>query len=199
MTLPRFDPSAVELFRYSMLQHRNIAVGKDEDGRMRIWGQTANGGPSTRIELCQVFLEYALYCATSFGEREAQYQMQFFGEAIGRRFSDFLKQNPMLVPSKNPALGALECLFGTLHAEFFEDYAESGARFVVTNCPLEDSAERCGLPNVELARHGINAMCRSLCSGMNPKATVNSLPSSRSELIFTVSEPTVTGEGQASR
>ena len=189
MTLPRFDPSAVQLFQYSMLQQRDIFIGKDEDGRMRIWGQTANGGPSTRIELCQVFLEYALYCASSFGATEAQYQMQFLGEAIGRRLSDFLRQNPMLMPSKNPALGALECLFGTIQAEFFEDYAESGARFVVTNCPLEEAAERSGLPNVELARHGVNAMCRSLCQGVSPKATVNTLPSDRSQMIFTVSSP----------
>ncbi len=189
MTLPRFDPSAVELFHYSMLQHRDIFIGKDEDGRMRIWGQTANGGPSTRIELCQVFLEYALYCASSFGAEEAKYQMQFFGEAIGRRLSDFLKQNPILLPSKNAALGALECLFGTIQAEFFEDYAESGARFVVTDCPLEDAAERTGLPNSELARQGVNAMCRSLCTGVNPKVIVNTLPSTRSEMIFTVSTP----------
>ncbi len=189
MTLPRFDPSAVELFHYSMLQHRDIFIGKDEDGRMRIWGQTANGGPSTRIELCQVFLEYALYSASSFGEAEAQYQMQFFGEAIGRKLAEFLKQNPALVPSKNAALGALECLFGTIQAEYFEDYAESGARFVVTDCPLEDAAERTGLPNSELARHGVNAMCQSLCLGVNPKVTVSALPSTRSELIFTVSAP----------
>ena len=190
MTLPRFDPSAVELFHYSMLQQREIFIGKDESGRMRIWAQTANGGTSTRIELCQVFLEYALYCASSFGEKEALYQMQFFGEGIGRRLSDFLRQNPTLMPSKNAALGALECLFGTIQAEFFEDYAESGARFVVTNCPLEEAADRSGLPNVELARHGVNAMCRSLCQGVSPKSTVNTLPSDRSELIFTVSSPT---------
>ncbi len=189
MTLPRFDPSAVELFHYSMLQQRDIFIGKDEDGRMRIWGQTANGGPSTRIELCQVFLEYALYCGSSFGEKEAQYQMQFFGESIGRRLSDFLKQNPMLMPSKNQALGALECLFGTIQAEFFEDYVESGARFVVTNCPLEEAAEKSGLPNSELARHGVNALCQALCRGVNPKVTVSSEPSQRSEMIFTVTTP----------
>lgn len=189
MTLPRFDPSAVQLFEYSMLQKRDVFIGKDEDGRMRIWGQTANGGPSTRIELCQVFLEYALYCATSFGDKEAQFQMQFFGEAIGRRLADFLRQNPMLMPSKNPALGALECLFGTIQAEFFEDYAETGARFVVTNCPLEDAADRSGLPNVELARHGVNAMCESLCQGVSPKSKVSTQATDRSEMIFTVSSP----------
>lgn len=198
MTSPRLGTSAVPLYRYAIasadmyyaeLEQRDVFIGSDDDGRVRIWAETVHGGPSTRVELCRIFLEYAMYCATSFGAAEAHYQMQSFGEHLGRRLSGYLRLNPGLLPSKNPALGALECLFGTIRARFFEDYAKSGVRFVVTDCPLEDAAKRSGIPNVELARHGINAMCQSLCLGMNPQAVVSTLPSTRPEFAITISLP----------
>ena len=198
MTFPRLETSAAHLFRYAIasgdmyyseMEERDVYIGRDEDGRVRIWGELVNGGPSTKVELCRVFLEYALYCGSCYGTAEAHYQMHAFGERIGRRLSDYLRKNPTLIPSKNAALGALECLFGTISASYFEDYAPSGVRFVVTDCPLEAAAKRSGIPNVELARHGINAMCQSLCLGMNPKLIVNTLPASRPEFVFTLSLP----------
>ncbi len=198
MTLPSFASSAVQLFRYSIasadmyfseLEERDVFIGRDDDGRVRIWGELVRGGPATKVELCRIFLEYALYCGSSFGPAEAHYQMQMFGERLGRRLSEYLKKNPALVPSKNAALGALECLFGTIRAGFFEDYAQSGVRFVVTDCPLEEAARRSGLMNIELARYGINAMCQSLCLGMNPSLTVQTLPATRPEFAFTLSLP----------
>ncbi len=198
MTLPRLETSGVHLLRYAIasadmyyaeLEQRDVFIGRDEGGQARIWAETVHGGPSTRVELCRIFLEYAMYCATSFGTAEAHYQMQSFGEHLGRRLSEYLRQNPALMPSKNPALGALECLFGTIRARYFEDYAQSGVRFVVTECPLEDTAKRSGIPNLELARYGINAMCQSLCVAMNPGAVVSTLPSTRPEFAFTISLP----------
>src|SRR5512146_2710446 len=115
--------------------------------------------------------------------------MQSFGDRIGRRLAEYLRKNPVLVTSKNPALGALECLFGTISAHYFEDYAQSGVRFVVTDCPLEEAAKRSGLLNIELARHGINAMCQGLCHGIDPDLVIRTLPSTRPELAFTLSLP----------
>ncbi len=198
MILPRLETSAVQLFRYTIasadmyyaeLEQRDVFIGMDDEGNPRIWGETVNGGPSTKVELCRVFLEYALYCAASFPKAEAQYQMQGFGERLGRGLAEHLKRNPVLVHSKNAPLGALECLFGTIRAHYFEDYAKSGVRFVVTDCPLEEAARRSGLPNVELARVGVNAMCESLCKGMNPQVTVKALPATRPELAYTISLP----------
>lgn len=198
MTFPRLERSAVHLFRYTIasadmyfseLEERDVYVGKDDDGHVRIWGQLADGGSTTKVELCRVFLEYALYCGTSFGTAEAHYQMELFGQRLGRRLAEYLRVNPMLLTSKNPALGALECLFGTIHAGYFEDYAQTGVRFVVTDCPLEEAARRSGLMNIEMARYGINAMCQSLCISMNPGLRVSTSPATRPEFAFTLSLP----------
>ncbi len=198
MTFPRFESSAVRLFRYSIAsadmffeekEQRDVFVGKDDDGHVRIWGELVGGGPASRVELCRVFLEYALYCGCCYSTTEAHVQMQHFGQRLGQRLAAYLQKNPTLITSKNPALGALECLFSTIRAGYFEDYADSGARFVVTDCPLEEASRRSGLPNIELARHGINAMCQSLCIGMNPSVVVNTTPASRPEFVFTISLP----------
>lgn len=198
MTFPQLETSAVHLFRYSVasadmyfseMEQRDVLIGKADDGQVRIWGQMVEGGPSTKVELCRVFLEHALYCSCCYGEAEAVYQMQTFGQRLGRQLAEYLKVNPALVTSKNAALGALECLFGTLHAGYFEDYAPAGVRFVVTDCPLEEAARRSGLPQVELARCGLNAMCQSLCTGMNPDLSVSALPATRPEFAFTLSLP----------
>ena len=198
MTFPRLETSAAHLFRYeiasadmyfSEMEQRDVYIGRDDEGRVRIWGELVSGGPSTRVELCRVFLEYALYCGSCYNSAEAHYHMQTFGERIGRRLAEYLRKNPVLVTSKNQALGALECLFGTISAHFFEDYAQSGVRFVVTDCPLEEASKRSGLPNIELARHGINAMCQGLCHGMDPDLVIRTLPSNRPELAFTLSLP----------
>lgn len=198
MTFPRFELSAERLFRYTIAsgdmyyeerEQRDIFIGKDDDGHVRIWGELVGGGPASRVELCRVFLEYALYCRCCYTAREACARLQLFGQRMGRRLAAFLQKNPTLISSKNSALGALECLFGTIRASYFEDYADSGARFVVTDCPLEEASRRSGLPDIELARSGINAMCQSLCLGMDPGVVVNTLPSSRPELVFTVLLP----------
>ncbi len=190
--------STAHLFRYVLasadmyyaeLEQRDVFIGADANGHVRIWAETVNGGQSTKIELCRVFLEYAMYCASSFGPAEAQYQMQGFGERLGHQLAAYLRRNPGLLTSQNPALGALECVFGTIGAHFFEDYAQAGVRFLVTDCPLEEAAKRSGLSNIELARHGVNAMCTSLCVGMNPQVVVSTSPANRPELMFTLSLP----------
>ncbi len=191
-------PGTAHLFRYVLasadmyyaeLEQRDIFIGVDASGHARIWAETVNGGRATKIELCRVFLEYAMYCASSFGPAEAQYQMQGFGDRLGHQLAAYLRRNPGLVTSQNAALGALECVFGTLGARYFEDYAEAGVRFLVTDCPLEEAAKRSGLTNVELAKHGVNAMCKTMCVGMNPQVVVSALPANRPELMYTLSLP----------
>jgi hypothetical protein len=199
MTLPHFGPSTVELFRYTVasadmfyaeIEERDVFVGSDEGGHIRIWGESASGASSTKVDLCRIFLEYTLYCSSWCNLSEARYHTERFGEKLGHRLADYLKQNPMLVTGENPAVGALECLFGSIGACYSTDHVEAGMRFLVTKCPLDDTARRLGLPNVELARQGINAMCRSMLLDMNPSMIVNTSQETKAQFLFTLREVT---------
>ncbi len=198
MTIQVCAPSTLRLFRYTVAsadmyyaeqEQRDVILGKDDYGHIRIWGQTANGGLSTRIGLCRVFLEYGLYCSSWCGAAEAQYHMQNFGERLGHALARYLQDNPALLAADDPTVRALEYVFDGMEASFSEDYREAGVRFLVTYCPVEDAARRSGLPNVELARHGINAMCRRLILDVNPNLVVKTLPDNSPAFMFTITAP----------
>ena len=195
MTFPSLEPTAVNLFQYTVassdmyfaeLEQRNVLLGKDNAGHIRIWGETANGGPSSKIGLCRVFLEYGLYCSSWCSTPEALYHMQSFGERLGHRLAGYMQNNPDLLTEDDPTLRALEQIFGTIGAVFTEEHMEAGVRFLVSHCPVEDAAKRSGLSHVELARHGINAMCRRLILDMNPSLMVITAPDNRPEFMFTI-------------
>lgn len=174
---------------YAKQQQRDVLLGRDSRGHIGIWGITADGDPSSRIELCQVFLEYALYCCTWCGPDEARFHMQDFGESLGHRLAAYLQADPALLSPDDPMLRALEQVFGTIGAECSEERLELGIRFLASHCRLEDVARRSGLRHLDLARHSINALCRALILDMNPRLSVESAPDTLSEFMFTVSTP----------
>jgi hypothetical protein len=115
--------------------------------------------------------------------------MQNFGERLGHAVAQYLKENPPLLAGENPAVRALEDVFETIGACFSAEYSGVEVRFMVTDCPLENTSKRSGLPNVELAHHGINAMCRSLILDINPDVTVNASSDIRPEFVLTITDP----------
>ena len=198
MVLPLFAPSAESLLQYSVasgdmfyaeLEQREVLLGKDNAGHIRIWGETANGAPALKTGLCRVFLEYALYCCSWCDAAEARYHMENFGERLGRQLATYLQNNPDLLAPDDPTVRALEQIFGAIGADFAEDHIEAGVHFLVSHCPVEDAAKRSGLTNVELARHGINAMCRRLILEMNPSVIVLTAPDNWAEFEFTIKVP----------
>lgn len=198
MTIQCFEPHTARLFRYmiasadmyySELEQRDVFLGNDEYGNIRIWGEIADGGPSTKIDLCEIFLEYGLYCCSWCNAAEAFYHMQDFGERLGYSLAKYIIENPALLAPENSAVHALEYIFDTMGACFSTEHSEAGTRLIITDCPLEKTAERSGLRNIELAHYGINAMCQSLIHVMNSDAKLIVSSSDQPEFIFTLMTP----------
>ncbi len=198
MTIEEFSPSGVRLFRYLVAsadmyyaeqQQRDVLLGRDPRGHVRIWGMDPDGGPSSSIELCQVFLEYALYCSTWCAADEALFHMQDFGETLGRGLADYLHANPDLLARDDPLLRALQQVFDGMGADCIELHLESGVRFLASHCQLEEAAERSGLCHRDLAHHGISALCRALILSLDPRLLVESAPDTIPEFVFTVTAP----------
>ncbi len=198
MTNEENELPAVHLFRYMVAsgdmyyteeQQRDVMLGRDHRGHIRIWGATSDGDPFDRVDLCRIFLEYALYCCTWCDSDEALFHMQDLGAQLGHRLAAYLRDNPGLLAADDPMLRALEQIFGTIGADCIEEHIDSGVRFLVSHCELEDVAQRSGLCNVELAHHGINALCRTLILDMSPRSVVFSAPDALPEFMFTVTSP----------
>lgn len=185
MTIQSVEPVAEHLFQYMVAsgdmyfaetEQRDILVSRDQHGHMQIWGQDASGDPCTRVTLCQVLLEYGMYCCASRNQVEARGLMQEFGRELGYQTAAYLKANAHLLKSGHRAVRALEQIFGTLGARSSTEYSGHTARLVVRDCPVENTAKCCGLTDVELAHDGMQALCKAVVADLSPE-TVVGMPS----------------------
>jgi hypothetical protein len=174
---------------YTELGERDVVLRTDEQGNFHIRGETVGGDASTTIELCQVFLEYAMYCCAWCNPDKALCSMQGFAQHIGRSIGKFLNENSFLFKSDNLIDCALEHLFQTMNARISIEYSGANEHFIVTDCPLENAAEHSGLWDIELAHHGINMMCQSMIQAINPEVTIRTSPNIRPEFAFTILKP----------
>lgn len=191
-------PCSVHLCRYTIASAdmyytesglRDIILKTDELGNFHIVGEAVSKGVTTTAELCEIFLEYAMYCCTWWDSDKALREMQDFAQYIGHSIGQFLKRNTCLVQVDDPCDRALEHLFQAIHAHVSIVYSEGAEHFTVIDCPLEKAAERSGLRNIELAHYGINSMCESMVEAIDPQVVVRTAPELHPEFDFTILKP----------
>lgn len=195
MTIKDAGPAAAHLLRYVLgsadmysceEEERDVYVGLDEGGAFRIWGETAEGGSTAKIDLCRILLEYGLYCCAWCSPTERLSHMHDFGGRLGQSLAAYFKENPALGVTENSPIRALELVFGTTDACFSAEVGDTGVRFQITDCPLEHAAKRSGLSSVELAHHGMSAMCRSLILNLSPDVTVETSSQAGGEFTLSI-------------
>jgi hypothetical protein len=187
--LLRYVIASADMY-YAEMEQRDVFLSCDEHGNFRFWGEIKNGGPSATIDLFGIFLEYGLYCCSWSGTEEAFYHMQDFGERLGRSLVKQLKDSIPSYMSENAAIAALKRIFESMNASpSVEKYIGGEVCFTITDFPLEKAARRSGLQTLELAHHGINAMCRSLIQGITPHLVMSASSDARSEFIFMILAP----------
>jgi hypothetical protein len=171
---------------YSEMGQRDVFICVDGQKGFCIWGEMSGAGPSSAINLCDIFLEYALYSKSWCSSEEARYNMVSFGERLGRSLGKYFQKNFPGMVSGDVALKALECILAEMNASPSIEHSESEVCFVVSDFPLEEAARHSGLRDVELAHYGINAMCESLVHTMNPSLTISVSSEIRPEFAFTI-------------
>jgi hypothetical protein len=198
MTIQSGEPHVTHLLSYVLasadmyyteMERRDVFLSCDEQGNFCMWGKTADGEPSTKIDLFQIFLEYALYCCSWASAEDTLCNMQGFGECLGRSLAKQLENNSLPSTSRRSASQILKYLFETVDTHPFVENVGAGVRVIVTDYPLEKAAKRSGIWNVELAHSGINAMCRSLMRCLHPGFAVSSSSDAHSEFTFTILMP----------
>jgi len=199
MTIQPGEPHMTRLLSYALasadmyyaeMERRDIFLSCNEQGNFIIWGKTADGEPSTKIDLFQIFLEYALYCCSWASAEDTFCNMQGFGERLGRSLAKQLENDILLSISRKSAGQILKNVFETVDTHPSVENVDAGLRVIVTDYPLEKAAKRSGLWDVELAHCGINAMCQSLIRCTNPSLFVSPSSDAHSEFTFTILMPT---------
>jgi hypothetical protein len=198
MTIQATEPHVTRLLSYVLasadmyyteMERHEIFLSCNEQGKFCIWGKMADGEPSTKIDLFEIFLEYALYCGSWADADETLYNMQDFGERFGRSLAKQLENNTLLRRSRHSAGYILRYIFETVDSHPAVENMDAGVRIIITDYPLEKAAKRSGLGNTELAHSGINSMCQSLIRCLNPSASLKASADTRCEFIFTVLSP----------
>ena len=183
--LCRYTIASADMY-FSEMEQRDVCVCGDVEGGLCIWAEASGQGPGTRIDLSQIFLEYALYCRSWCNSAEAHYHMHGFGEQLGSALAGFIGEMARFKATGNHAVPALKLVLDAMHACHKIEPAGPESDLIMVDCPLETAARHSGLGDVELAHHGINIMCQSLMRAMNPSLLVSTSEADSPEFIFTI-------------
>src|SRR5512138_652971 len=175
---------------YSEAGERDLYVYDDPEQGLRIWGETPMGGPATSIDLCQVFLEYGLFCQSRRDPDQCYKDMKSFAENLGIRLADYIKNTSFYTSATDPGACALESILEAIHAHITIEHIGPELRFIVAGCPLLNVAEHTGLTEVELAQYGFNVMCQSLIQAVDPHLLLHMPVGSGNCQVLTLVEPT---------
>jgi len=191
------QPRVSRLYRYSIasfdmyyteLEQRDVFVRDDPLKGFQIWGQIAGAGAHTSVDLCQMFLEYAMYCHSWCNPSEAIYNMRAFGEQLGVSLAKFIHETPPADMNQNPGACSLMCLWESMNIQFTVEQIGPEMHFFFATCPLAETAERTGLREVELALYGVNSLCQAMVHAIDPHLQILTPLEARSNFIFSVKE-----------
>jgi len=175
---------------YSEEGQRDIFAHDDLVHGLRIWGETPNGGTATPINLCQIFLEYGLFCQALHTREESYQEMRIFGEDFAVKLAEYIKSAVILRDTLDPGACALESILEAIQAHLTIEHIGPELRFVVAGCPLLDASQNTGLTETELAQFGFNVMCQRVIQLIDPDLILNVPISNDRGQVFTLIKPT---------
>ena len=179
-----FTVASADMF-YSEVCQRDIYVRDDPETGFHIWGEVAGAGVGTAADLGQILLEYAM-SVTAKDLPCAYRQIDDFGKGLGEKLAVRIMQCMPADNSVSRAACALECLFEALEVQFVTEQNGEELCYTLDHCPLCEKARRIGLSQVEVAHHGLNALCHSLVHALDPGLKVRLPRTPRADRVFTL-------------
>lgn len=171
---------------FSELEQRDVYVQDHPENGFQIWAEIPGGGAATAVHLCQVFLEYAMYCQVWGNLDEAIYNMQEFGNLLGFSIAKFMQKHPPVETSACKGACALMCVLESMDVKLYVEHIGSEIHFIFADCPLAEVAERTGLRETDLALYGVNAMCQSLINIIDPHLDLHVPQNINQEFSFVI-------------
>jgi hypothetical protein len=181
----RYPIASTDMY-YNEIGQRDVYAHDDLVHGFQIWGELTGAGDQTAITLCEIFLEYAMFCQTGFDEGQSYALMESFGSGLGQAVAMYMLDNIFLDGFPNPGVCALECVLETLRVDFTIHQIGPELRFIICDCPFDKTAGQTGLPQSELAHAGLNALCQGLLKIIQPELPVASPIDERYDHIFAI-------------
>jgi len=158
---------------YAVENERTVYLEGDAETGYNLYGQIPGGSESSAVNLAEVLLEFAMTWNGPGDPSEARRQMQVFGGHIGEALAVQNATNK----SFNCTLGLAACALGdvlhSMDASFACYQTPNQAKYQLDANPLRAAAEATGLEGeADLAYHGLNAICQSLVSAIDPRLRI---------------------------
>ncbi len=186
--LLRYPIASADMY-YSEVNERDVCVSDDPIYGFYIWGEIPGLGEKTAVDLCEVFLEYAMTC-TGMRDRSWTLQsMEAFGERLGESLASYIKASTPMETKQNLGECSLECVLEAMNAHFVVEQRDTESRYILKRCPLCVASKRNGLPYADLAHFGINKLCQSLIHILDPFLVVYTPADSETDHIYSVVKP----------
>ena len=119
---------------------------------------------------------------------EAIFNMRSFGEQLGVGLAKFIQETPPADMSQNAGACTLMCLWEAMNIQFTLEQVGPEMHFFFANCPLEETALRNGLREVDLAIYGVNALCQTLIHIIDPHMEILTPMEAHRPFVFAVKE-----------
>ncbi len=171
---------------FSEEEQREIYLCDDPEQGLMIWGETPACGATASIGLCQIFLEYGLFCQTLHHTDQCYKEMRSFGESLGANLADYIQDMPRLHGTPELGACALETILKAIHADLTIERMGTELRFVVAGCPVLDASQNTGLTEIELAQFGFNMMCQRVIQLIDPDLILNVSTGNERGQVFTL-------------
>lgn len=186
--LLRYPIASADMY-YSEVNERDVCVCDDAYYGFRIWGEIPGLGEKTAVDLCEVFLEYAMTCTAMRDQLHALQCMENFGKRLGECMAEYIAVNAPIETQQSLGVCSMECILEAMNAHFVVEQRESESRYILKHCPLCETSKSSGLPYADLAHIGINTLCQSLVHVLDPYLYVNAPTSSAADHIFSIVRP----------
>jgi formate/nitrite transporter len=181
--LGSFTIASADMY-YSEVAQRDIYMRDDPETGFHIWGEVAGG--VSEADLGEVLLEYAMSAVAVGDLPQAFRRIDGFGRKLGESLAIHIMQSTPAENTVSRAACALECVLESLGVEFVVEHDGDDLSYTLAHCPLCDTSDRSGLSHVEVAHHGLNALCHSLIHSLDPDLRVKLPRKPSMDTIFTM-------------
>ncbi len=181
----RYPIASADMY-YSEVGQRDVYDCDDLQHGFQNWGELTGAGEESAINLCEIFLEYAMFSQAGNSDDQAYGLVESFGSGLGQAVAMYMLDHTFLNGFPNPGICALECILETLGGDFTLHQVGPELRFILCDCPFDKTAGQTGLPQSELAHVGLNAMCQGLLKVIQPELPVASPADDRYDHIFAI-------------
>jgi formate/nitrite transporter len=147
---------------------REIYVRDDPVEGFQIWGEIPGQDAIPAADLGQILLEYSMSCLSCGNIPQAYRQMDAFGKHIGEALAVKMIEGMPARDATLRAIAALQCVFESMKVTFKVQEIDGKVSYVLDHCPLCKKADETGVRHVELAHHGLNALCQSQVDALAP-------------------------------